>query len=65
MPSIPRPAVQRPPSEGSVIVVGERGGPERRMRVRGPWDHSGSIGVVVDVDTLLQPLSRAMVVLRI
>jgi hypothetical protein len=62
MPSIPRPAVQRRPSEGSVVVVGVRG--EKREIVRGPWDHSGSIGVVVDVDVLLQPLSRAMVVLR-
>ena len=60
MPSIPRPAVQRPPSEGSVVVVVV--GPEKPMRERGPWDRSRSIGV--DVDVLLQRPRRAMVVLR-
>lgn len=57
MPCMPCPALFRPPSM-------KEGGAERRReksddgpvrgRIRGPWDHSGSIAVRIDVDVLLK-----------
>lgn len=61
-------------SEGGIVVARRRSGAndeivvvplrEKESRVRGPWDHSGSINVAVDVDRLLAPPRRAMIVLR-
>ncbi|KAF8163076.1 hypothetical protein B0H34DRAFT_694056 [Crassisporium funariophilum] len=75
MPSVPRPAMRRP-CESSVTAQAQaraRSRPEENVVVaekaavrtlRGPWDHSGSIATCVNVDRLLQPLQRAMIVLR-
>lgn len=76
LPSLPRPAF-RIREEESVVVLSNQGQPRTRTdeslqvvipepsrRLRGPWDHSGSINISVDVDQLLPRLNRAMIVLR-
>ncbi|KDR81379.1 hypothetical protein GALMADRAFT_60000 [Galerina marginata CBS 339.88] len=72
LPSLPRPAFRRP-SEGELLQAQMRARErhdgivtvareEKEKRIRGPWDHSGSISVAVDVDRLLQTPARALVV---
>ncbi|PPQ70280.1 hypothetical protein CVT24_000843 [Panaeolus cyanescens] len=77
LPSLPMPAFQVRAADENIIRA-NAGQPRRRAedevklavvnkepgRLRGPWDHSGSISIRVDVDSLLPPLNRAMVVLR-
>ncbi|KAF9557688.1 hypothetical protein CPC08DRAFT_640004 [Agrocybe pediades] len=74
MPSLPGPAFQRPTDAGVVlararpvahtcdVVIGRE--KESEKRIRGPWDHSGSICLDIDVDRLLAPPVRAMIVVR-
>lgn len=73
MPSLPAPAAfqeetahggalprQRSTTDDMVVTILEK----PSGVVRGPWDHSGSIGVAIDIDKLLAPMARAMVVVR-
>ena len=64
MPSLPMPALfRREQEEGT--GKRQRKATEKEIKiVRGPWDHSSSIKVAIDVDSLLSPLSRAMVAVR-
>jgi len=74
MPSIPRPIHTTPSNQaGKKKVQGPPlvyatpdllGDAHRRKpseRLRGPWDHSECIGVVIDVEQLLAPLKPAVV----
>ncbi|KAF9532420.1 hypothetical protein CPB83DRAFT_759641 [Crepidotus variabilis] len=69
LPSMPVPAVfRRALEDASVgrkishdeIVIPKMNSPT----IRGPWDHSRSIKVAVNVDQILAPMARAMVVSR-
>ena len=48
--------------EGVKVVGSAVGARKTATATRGPWDHSGSIAVGVDVDALLQRPGRARTV---
>lgn len=57
MPCMPCAALFRAPSvkEGGAVGRREKSDSEaERRRLRGPWDHSGMIGVKVDVERLVK-----------
>jgi|SRR5882762_7860566 hypothetical protein len=45
----------------SPISAGSMGGARRKMISRGPWDHSGSISLEFDVESVLAPLKPVVV----
>ncbi|KAF5324866.1 hypothetical protein D9611_004535 [Ephemerocybe angulata] len=72
LPSLPRPIhtapsterLKRSPSSSGMIAVTPPANTSRTAptaRLRGPWDHSESVGVVIDVSLLLAPLQPAVV----